>query len=200
MIFLIFVLWLISTSTDTQQRWHFDSRQNAQILHMLTEVPKWQNNKLTLINRFNRKYMILKWRHLWCNHYCYKKTKQIKIKKMDSTSRVPSWTRQFAFHIVLILFRKVSIKVFSLQLWVNNRADWVINFDKETSLEEINSNQIWRGMGSVRLFLSKTFYMSSTPIAKPGYRTSESMRYDLGMPFVCKEILYFVRFKSSWTQ
>ena len=30
----------------------------------------------------------------------------------------------FAFHIVLIPLRKVFIQLFSLQLWVDSRADW----------------------------------------------------------------------------
>ena len=34
-----------------------------------------------------------------------------------------SWTRLIAFHIALILLGKVWIRLFSLQLWVNSRAD-----------------------------------------------------------------------------
>ena len=37
-----------------------------------------------------------------------------------------SWTRMIAFHIALILLGKVWIQLFSLQLWVNSRRDWVI--------------------------------------------------------------------------
>ena len=37
-----------------------------------------------------------------------------------------SWTRLIAFHIVLIPLGKVWIQLFSLQLWVNSRADWFL--------------------------------------------------------------------------
>ena len=37
-----------------------------------------------------------------------------------------SWTRQIAFHIALIPLGKVWIQLFSLQLWVNSRADCVL--------------------------------------------------------------------------
>ena len=37
-----------------------------------------------------------------------------------------SWTREIAFHIALIPLGKVWIQLFSLQLWVNIRADWVL--------------------------------------------------------------------------
>ena len=37
-----------------------------------------------------------------------------------------SWTRLLAFHIVLIPLGKVWIQLFSLQLWVNSRADWFL--------------------------------------------------------------------------
>ena len=37
-----------------------------------------------------------------------------------------SWTRLIAFHIALITLGKVWIQLFSLQLWVNNRADWFL--------------------------------------------------------------------------
>ena len=34
-----------------------------------------------------------------------------------------SWTRLIAFHIALIPLGKVRVQLFSLQLWVNSRAD-----------------------------------------------------------------------------
>ena len=37
-----------------------------------------------------------------------------------------SWTRLIAFHIALIPLGKVWIQLFSLQLWVNSRADCVL--------------------------------------------------------------------------
>ena len=37
-----------------------------------------------------------------------------------------SWTRLIAFHIALMPLGKVWIQLFSLQLWINSRADWVL--------------------------------------------------------------------------
>ena len=52
----------------------------------------------------------------WCNSYRrWKWTRRHKFK---------SWLRLIAFHIALILLGKVWIQLFSLQLWVNSRADW----------------------------------------------------------------------------
>ena len=54
----------------------------------------------------------------WCNGYrCRKWTQRHKFK---------SWMRLIAFHIALIPLGKVWIQLFSLQLWVNNREDWVL--------------------------------------------------------------------------
>ena len=58
------------------------------------------------------------WRCPWCNGYrCRKWTRRHEFK---------SWTRLIAFHIVLITLGKVWIQLFSLQLWVNSRTDWVL--------------------------------------------------------------------------
>ena len=55
---------------------------------------------------------------LWCNGYHRRKwTQQLEFK---------SWTRMIAFHIALIPLGKVLIQLFSLQLWVNSRTDWVL--------------------------------------------------------------------------
>ena len=55
---------------------------------------------------------------LWCNGYrCRKWTRQHEFK---------SWTRLIAFHIALIPLGKVWIQLFSLQLWLNSRTDWVL--------------------------------------------------------------------------
>ena len=61
---------------------------------------------------------ISKMRGLWCNGYCRRKwTRRLEFK---------SWTRLIAFHIALIPLGKVWIQLFSLQLWVNSRADGVL--------------------------------------------------------------------------
>ena len=54
----------------------------------------------------------------WCNGYrCWKWTSKHEFK---------SWTTLNAFHITLTTLGKVWIQLFSLQLWVNSRADWVL--------------------------------------------------------------------------
>ena len=51
----------------------------------------------------------------WCNGYPRRKwTRRHEFK---------SWTRLIAFHVALIPLGKVWIQLFSLQLWVNSRAD-----------------------------------------------------------------------------
>ena len=63
-------------------------------------------------------FLNLSWRCPWCNGYRHRKwTRRHKFK---------SSTRLIGFHIALIPLGKVWIKLFSLQLWVNSRADWVI--------------------------------------------------------------------------
>ena len=58
------------------------------------------------------------WRCPWCNGYCRRKwTRRHEFK---------SWTRLIPFHIALIPLGKVWIQLFSLQLWVNSRTDWVL--------------------------------------------------------------------------
>ena len=54
----------------------------------------------------------------WHNGYRHRKwTRRHKFK---------SWMRLIAFHIALIPLGKVWIQLFSLQLWVNSRTDWVL--------------------------------------------------------------------------
>ena len=54
----------------------------------------------------------------WCKGYRHRKwTRRHEFK---------SWTRLIAFHIALIPFGKVWIQLISFQLWVNSRADCVL--------------------------------------------------------------------------
>ena len=54
----------------------------------------------------------------WCNAYRRRKwTRRLELK---------SWTRLIAFHIALLPLGKVWIQLFSLQLWINSRTDWVL--------------------------------------------------------------------------
>ena len=55
------------------------------------------------------------WRCPWCNDYRHR----IWTRRYEFNS----WTRLIAFHIALIPLGKVWIQLFSLQLWVNSRAD-----------------------------------------------------------------------------
>ena len=58
------------------------------------------------------------WRCPWCNGY--------RRRKWTRRHEFKSWTRLIEFHIALIPLGKVWIQLFSLQLWVNSRADWVL--------------------------------------------------------------------------
>ena len=51
----------------------------------------------------------------WCSRY--------RRRKWTRRHEFNSWTRLIAFHIALITLEKVWIQLFSLQLWVNSRAD-----------------------------------------------------------------------------
>ena len=66
-------------------------------------------------HKYHTKWLLL---NSWCNGYRHRKwTRRYKFK---------SWLRLIAFHIALILLGKVWIQLFSLQLWVNSRADLVL--------------------------------------------------------------------------
>ena len=54
----------------------------------------------------------------WCNGY--------RPRKLTQRLEFKFWTRLIAFHIALIPLGKVWIQLFSLQQWVNSRADWVL--------------------------------------------------------------------------
>ena len=83
--------------------------------------------KPTLL-RFKKNWpCIATWRCLWCNGY--------RRRKWTRRHEFKSWTRLIAFHIALIPLGKVWIQLFSLQLWVNSRADWFFSLDEATSLE-----------------------------------------------------------------
>ena len=70
----------------------------------------------------------LTWRGLWCNGYHHR--------KWTRRNEFKSWTRLIAFHIALIPLGKVWVQLFSLQLWVNSRADWFFSLGEATSLGE----------------------------------------------------------------
>ena len=61
-----------------------------------------------------------------------------------------SWINLFVFHKGLILMAKVCIRHFSLQQWVNSRADWFFKHGMATSLGE---GKLW--IQSLKLHLKK---------------------------------------------
>ena len=74
--------------------------------------------KRAVYERSTKRFMLILRRCLWYNGYSRRKwTRRHEFK---------SWTRLTAFHIVLILLGKVWIQLFTLQLWVNSRADWFL--------------------------------------------------------------------------
>ena len=54
----------------------------------------------------------------WCNGY--------RRRKWTQRHEFKSWTRLISNHIALIPLGKVLIQLFSIQLWVNSRSDWVL--------------------------------------------------------------------------
>ena len=71
----------------------------------------------------------------WCNGY--------RRRKWTLRHEFKSWTRLIAFHIALIPLGKVLIQLFSLQLWVNSRTDWVLQRwwgNKSRRRTTLNSN------------------------------------------------------------
>ena len=63
----------------------------------------------------------------WCYHYFTTRRcpwcTGYRRRKWTWWHEFKSWTRLIAFHIALIPLGKVWIQLFSLQLWVNSRAD-----------------------------------------------------------------------------
>ena len=58
------------------------------------------------------------WRCPWCNGY--------RCRKWTRRHEFNSWTKLIALHIALIPLGKIWIQLFSLQLWVDSRTDWVL--------------------------------------------------------------------------
>ena len=66
--------------------------------------------------------------YTWCNGY--------RRRNWTRRHEFKSWTGLIAFHIALIPLGKVWIQLFSLQLWVNSRADWFFSLGEATCLGE----------------------------------------------------------------
>ena len=67
---------------------------------------------------YNGSIILPFWRCPWCNGY--------RRRKWTRRHEFKSWTRLIAFLKALIPLGKVWIQLFSLQLWVNSRTDWVL--------------------------------------------------------------------------
>ena len=71
-----------------------------------------------ILCRPKRSENLYEFQYQWCNGY----RRRIHTQRPE----FKSWTRLIAFHISQITLRKVWIQLFSLQLWVNSRADCVL--------------------------------------------------------------------------
>ena len=113
--------WKI-TMTLTQKMYpnHIILRTDKKKWCILLKVELWPlclKNQLQN-SKTNKNYLNVKVQCPWCNGYRHRKWIQ--------RHEFKSWTRVFAFHIALIPLGKVWIQLFSLQLWVNSRTDWVL--------------------------------------------------------------------------
>ena len=93
--------------------------ENRKKLHKLVLANRFEIAIITICLRWlaSQKCYLVIW-CLWCN--CYRRWKWTRRHEFKS------WTRPIAFHIVLIPLGKVWIQWLSLQLWVNSRADKVL--------------------------------------------------------------------------
>ena len=73
-------------------------------------------NFMTIYHSKKGSYNMYLWRCPWCN--CYRR------RKWTRRHEFKSWTRLIAFPIAPL--GKVWIQLFSLQLWVNSRTDWLL--------------------------------------------------------------------------
>ena len=112
------------------------------------------------------KYIHIYWRCLWCNVCAHRKWTWL--------PKFKSWTRLFVFRIMLVPLGKLWIQLFSFHLWVNNRADWVLQpwFSYQSiRTKTLNSNHLkiplknwpcvtscWCGKGWVHIKIWKTRY------------------------------------------
>ena len=89
---------------------------NFSVIHL---PPTWHPSlNLQLLKGSLKTYLSTGWRCTWSNGY----------RRRNCTRRheFKTRTRLIAFHITLIPLGKVWIQLFSLQLWVNSRTDWVL--------------------------------------------------------------------------
>ena len=103
------------------------------------KISLWKNRGSPKEHEQNAKKMqIIYLGYPWYNGYCRR--------KWTLRHEFNSWTWLIAFHIALIPLGKVWIQLFSLQLWVNSRADYVLqpwrrNSSRNSNL--LNSAKTW---------------------------------------------------------
>ena len=76
----------------------------------------------------------------WCNGY---RRNGYRRRKWTRRHEFKSWTRLIAFHIALIPLGKLRIQLFSLQLWINIKTEWVLQTwwgNKSRRRKTLNSN------------------------------------------------------------
>ena len=112
------------------------------------KVKKKRNRRKEVIRNYFLLFYIIHWTKklysdIWTSRNSPTTTttapKQIYIyrhRKWTRRHEFKSWTRLIAFHIALIPLGKVWIQLFSLQLWVNSRADCFFSLGDATSLGE----------------------------------------------------------------
>ena len=99
---------------------------NLLIIKLLCKIEKMSGDNEILIYWIlshtgiseNKQADKVAWRCPWCNGY--------RRRKWTRRHEFKSWTRLIAFHIALIPLGKVWIQLFSLQLGVNRRTDWIL--------------------------------------------------------------------------
>ena len=103
---LIYVRASNTTYTNTET---FKITQYTQKIEQKTNVQ--YSNTTYDINERTKHFFII----VWCNGYRHR--------KWTRWHEFKSWTRLIAFHIAIIPLGKVWLQLFSLQLWVNSRAE-----------------------------------------------------------------------------
>ena len=95
----------------------FNPTVNSTLLFFMVSSMKFMTSS-DILDILRQSIIQFCWRCPSCNGY--------RRRKWTRRHEFKSWTWLTAFHIALIPLRKVWIQLFSLQLWVNSRADWVL--------------------------------------------------------------------------
>ena len=97
-----------SLALDTPQ-----NKSRSRLLFLTYDIPR---NNVDINSGLDwPQTLVRRCQFAWCNGYRHR--------KWTRWHEFKSWTRLIAFHIALIPLGKVWIQLFSLQLWINSRAD-----------------------------------------------------------------------------